>query len=110
MLQRYWINWVCETWVPYEKNQDAIPDNAWVKASEAEARIAALEARLEPCDVCHSIDCEESDKDYYIKRWKLAEAEVTRLRKALEFIASGIPTGNGYSHEYLAKKTLEAKQ
>lgn len=76
MLQKYlvWNDF-------YDKEHCCVAEEGkWVKASEAEARIAEmeariaeLEARLEPCDVCKSIDCEESDKDYYIKRWKQAE-------------------------------------
>ena len=85
-LQRYWIGNDEGTGFPVSRDDEG----EWVKASEAEAEIAALkkrigelESRLEPCEVCNDIDCEDASKEYYIKRWKEAEKRAQELEELL---------------------------
>ena len=64
----------------------------WLESENAQAvrRIGELEARLEPCDVCKSIDCEDASKDYYIKRWKECEARVGELEADKESVKKSL--------------------
>lgn len=50
-LQVWWINYVCEHWESYEKEQPWYEDNAWVKASEAEALVNKMK-RCHNCKHC----------------------------------------------------------